>query len=103
MGHDSAVGIATRYGLDGLGIETQWGPRFSAPIQTGPGAHPASSTLGTESFLGVMQPGHGNDHPPPPSAEVKERTELHICSPFGLLWPVLGRTLTKHLLHVTDN
>ena len=26
------------------------GTRFSAPLQTGPGAHPASCTMGTESF-----------------------------------------------------
>jgi hypothetical protein len=26
------------------------GVRFSAPVQTGPGAHPASYTMGTESF-----------------------------------------------------
>ena len=39
MGRDSSVGIATRYGLDGLGIESRWGARFSAPAQTGPGAH----------------------------------------------------------------
>jgi len=25
---------------------------FSAPVQTGPGAHPASYTMGTGSFLG---------------------------------------------------
>ena len=25
MGRDSAVGIATRYGLDGPGIESRWG------------------------------------------------------------------------------
>ena len=41
VGRDSSVGIATRYGLDGPGIESQWGARFSAPVQTGPGAHPA--------------------------------------------------------------
>ena len=29
------------------------GARFSAPVQTGPGAHPASCTVGTGSFLGV--------------------------------------------------
>jgi hypothetical protein len=29
------------------------GARFSAPVQTGPGAHPASCTMGTVSFLGV--------------------------------------------------
>ena len=31
MGPDSSVGIATRYGLDGPGIEFRWGARFSAP------------------------------------------------------------------------
>ena len=29
------------------------GARFSAPVQTGPGAHPASCTMGTRSFRGV--------------------------------------------------
>jgi len=29
------------------------GTRFSAPVQTGPGAHPASCTMGTGSFSGV--------------------------------------------------
>jgi len=27
--------------------------RFSAPVQTGPGTHPASCTMGTGSFPGV--------------------------------------------------
>ena len=72
-GRDSSVGIATRYGLDGPGIESRWGgARFSAPIQTGPGARPASCTMGTGSFPGVKQPGRGADHPPPSSAEAKK-------------------------------
>jgi len=29
------------------------GARFSAPVQTGPGTHPASSTMGSRSFPGV--------------------------------------------------
>ena len=29
------------------------GGRFSAPVQTGPVAHPASCTIGTGSFSGV--------------------------------------------------
>jgi hypothetical protein len=33
------------------------GARFSAPIQTGSGAHPASCTLGTGSFPGVRAAG----------------------------------------------
>ena len=52
-GPGSVVGIATGYGLDGPGIESRRGARFSAPVQTCPGAHPASCTMGTESFPGV--------------------------------------------------
>ena len=52
-GPGSSIGIATGYGLDGPGIETWWGARFSVPVQTGPGAHPASCTMGTGSFPGV--------------------------------------------------
>jgi len=64
------------------------GAKFSASVQTGPEAHPASYTMGTGSFPGVKQPGHGIDHSPPSSAEVKERVELYC--PSGPLWPVLG-------------
>jgi len=73
---DRSIGIATRYGLDGPGIDSRWGARFSAPVQTGPGPHPASYTVGTGSFPWVKWPGRGNDHPPTSSAEVKERVEL---------------------------
>jgi hypothetical protein len=31
VGRDSSVGIATRYGLDGPGIESQWGRDFPHP------------------------------------------------------------------------
>jgi hypothetical protein len=76
-GPGSSVGIATGYGLDVPGIEccvtlmecrtikkVQVGARFFAPVQTGPGAHPASCTMGTGSFPGVKRPGRGADHPP---------------------------------------
>jgi len=29
------------------------GARFSAPVQTGPEAHPTSCTMGTEAFPGI--------------------------------------------------
>ena len=90
---DSSVGIATRYGLQGPGIESRRAARFSAPVQTGYGAHPSSCTMGTGSFLGVKRPGRVADHPPPSSAEVEGRVELYICSPSGPSWPVLGGTL----------
>jgi len=48
VGRNSAVHIATCYGLD----NSQWGARFSAPIQTGPGAHPGYCTMGTGPFPG---------------------------------------------------
>jgi len=52
-GPDSSVGISTGYGLDGTGIEPRRAARFSARVQTGPGAHPASCSMGTGSFPGV--------------------------------------------------
>jgi len=51
-GQGSVAGIATAYELDGPGIESRWA-RFSAPVHTGPEAHPASCTMGTGSFPGV--------------------------------------------------
>ena len=48
---DSSLGVATRYGLDGPGIEFlwEWG-RFSVPVQTVFGAHIASYKMGTGSL-----------------------------------------------------
>jgi hypothetical protein len=40
------------------------------------------------SFPGVNRPGRGVNHPPPSSAEVKERVELYLFSPTGPSWPV---------------
>jgi hypothetical protein len=52
-GPGSVVDIATGYGLDGPGIESQWEARFSTPVQTGPEAIPASSPMGSGFFKGV--------------------------------------------------
>jgi hypothetical protein len=90
VGQDSSVGIATCYRLDGPGFESHWGVRYYAPIQTGPGAHPASYTLGL--YWGAQRPGRSADHPPPSSDEVKERVELYMYSPSGASWPVIGWT-----------
>ena len=90
---NSSGGMAIRYGLDGPGIESRWREYFPHPFQTGPGAHPTSYTMGTESFPGVKRPGRGAEPPPPSSAEVEGSVELYVCSPSGSSWPVLGRTL----------
>jgi hypothetical protein len=70
VGQDRVFNIATHYGLDSPGIEFQWGAWFSASIHISSGAHPAAYSVGTRSLPGVVQPGHGIDHPTPSSAEV---------------------------------
>jgi len=40
------------------------GARFPVHVQTGPGAHQDSYTIGTGSFLGVKRPGRGVDTQP---------------------------------------
>jgi hypothetical protein len=71
------------------GDRSPLGARFAAPIQTDPGAHPASYTMGTSSFLGVKWPGHGIHHTSPSSTKVKERVELYLYSPSRPSWPVI--------------
>jgi hypothetical protein len=58
VGWDSVVGIATRYGLDGRGIESRWGARVSAPDQTGPGGPTQPPTQW------IKRPRRGVDHRP---------------------------------------
>ena len=48
----SAFVIATRYELDGPGIETRWGARFSAPVQTGSWGPPSLLYNGYRLFPG---------------------------------------------------
>ena len=82
-GPGSVVGIATAYGLEGPGIESMGGARFSAPVKTSHGAHPTSCIMGTGSLLEVKRPGRGVDHPHRSSAEVKERLEIYLYHPSG--------------------
>ena len=77
-GWDSSDGIATRYELDSPGIESRWGAKFFAPVQTDLEAYPASCTMGTGSFPGVKRPGRGADHPPPSKCRDHERAGLYL-------------------------
>ena len=89
MDRDSSVGIATRYGLDGPGIESRWGRDFPHPSRPslGPTQPPIQWVPGLSR--GVKRPGRGANHPPS-SAEIEGRVELYICSPSEPSWPVLG-------------
>ena len=51
-GPGSSVGIATALRAGRSGIGSRWGRDFP-PVQTGPGAHPASCKMVTGSFPGV--------------------------------------------------
>jgi len=59
------------------------GARFSTPVQTGLGAHPASYTMGTGSFPGVKRPGRGVNHPPNVVPSLKKSRAIsrpHLCA-----------------------
>ena len=90
VGRDSAVGIATRYGLGGPGIESWCWRDFPHPSRPalGPTQPPVHWVSGLSQE--VMRPGRGVDHPPPSSAEVKERVQQCLYTPSGSSWPVLG-------------
>jgi len=68
----SSVRIATELRAGWYGIEFRWGRDFR-PVQTGPGAHPASCTMGTGSFPGgKLRPGRAADNSSPFSVAVME-------------------------------
>ena len=85
VGRDISVGIATCYGLDGPGIECRCERDFPHPSRLALGVHPASCTMGTGSFPGTKWLGPGVVHPTP-SAEIKERVELYLYSPYWYSW-----------------
>ena len=61
--------------------------RFSAPVRTGPGAHPSSCTMGTGFFPGIKS-GRGVTLTPHPFwCRGHERVEIYLyspCGPYGL-------------------
>ena len=101
MGRDSSVGIATTLRAGRSVDRTRWGARYSATIQTGPGAYTAAYTMGTGSFPRVKRTRRGVDHPPTSIAEVKVRVELHICSFSGPSWSVTVWNFTQVFGDVT--
>ena len=84
-GPGSSVGIATELRAGRSGIESRWGRDFP-PVQTGPGAHTASCTMGTGSFPGVKR-GRGvlltssytSTHPLGHTVPVTGTLYLYLC------------------------
>ena len=85
LGPGSSVGIATELRAGRSGDRVPVGARFSAPVQTGPGAHPASCTMGTGSFPGVKS-GRGVTLSPHPLIVSWSRKSRAI--PLLPLWAV---------------
>jgi hypothetical protein len=78
----------TCYGLDGQGIESQWGRDFPYMhrLALGPTQPPVQCV--PSQFREAKRPGHGVDHPSLSTTEVKERVELYHYSPSGPSWPI---------------
>jgi hypothetical protein len=68
VGLVSADVIATRYRLEGPGMNFRWGAKFSAQFHSDPVVQPASYAM-----EGEKRPGRGVNHSPSSTAEVKER------------------------------
>jgi hypothetical protein len=88
-GRYSSVGIATRYGLDGPGIESRWMGDF--PHLSRPAMGPTQPHIKwVPGLLRAKAAGHGVDYPQPFKVDVKERVELYLYSTAGSSWSVLG-------------
>jgi hypothetical protein len=83
MRRDSVVGIANPYGLR---VRGSIPGRFEI-LRTRPDRPWSPPSLLNNGqlvyFAGVKRPGCDADHPPPSSAEVKERVELYLHSPYA--------------------
>jgi hypothetical protein len=58
--------------------------RYFISLQTWPGAHPSSYTMGTRYFQGVKRPERGLDNPPHLAAKLKKEKSYNFTPPLGL-------------------
>jgi hypothetical protein len=89
--------------VDGPGIESRWEGEIFRTVQTGPGVHPASYTMRTGLIRGEKRVGCGVNHPPPSSAEVKERVELYLYSPSLVFMAGYNVNFTLYLYTLAAN
>jgi hypothetical protein len=98
------AGFSRRTLLYGVNKSLSVGARFIRTCPDWPWGPRSLKTMGTVSFPGVRWLGRGLDHPPLPSAEVKQRVELYLYSTCGPSWPVTGWPLpspfyTVYVIH----
>jgi hypothetical protein len=98
-GRDSVVGVATRYGLDGPGIESRWRGEIFRICPDRPWGQLSLLYNWYRVFPGGKADGAWRRPSIPSGAEVKKRVELYLYSLFRPSWPVLGRTLPLPLLY----
>jgi hypothetical protein len=97
-GPGSVVGIATAYGLDGPGIESRWGEIFHTSPDR-PWGPPSLLYNGYRVFPGEkVLSGREADPSPPSSAEVKNRIELYLYSPF-VAYERVKPNLSKYVMY----
>jgi hypothetical protein len=84
MDRDSSVGIVTRYGMGGQGIESQLKAIFSTPVQTDYEARPAPYTMGIGSFPGVKRSRRDVDHPHHLAPRLNKEYSYTSTPPLGL-------------------
>ena len=92
-GRDSSVGVATRYGLNGPGIESRWGEIFRTHPDWPWGPSSLLHNGYRVFFPGGKATGAWRWPPTPSTTKVKERVELYLYFTSGPSWPVLGWTL----------
>ena len=103
MGRNSPVGLATRYGLDGPGIETRWGEIFR--IRPDRPCDPPSliyngyrvSLLGGKAVGGVVLTTHPHLAP-----RLKEEYSYNSTCPLGLRDLFLGEHYSRNQPHCND-
>jgi len=81
VGRDSVVDRATGQSGDRIPV----GARFSAPVQTGPGVHPTSYTMGTGSLPVAKRPGRSVNHSPHLTPKLKKEYSYTATSLWAFM------------------